>query len=197
LPHNHRPAAILPAWQSDPVYDFQIKPEGTSLKEVSMKTAGDIVKDKKSDIIAISSDRSVHEACRLMTENKIGALLIKKNNELVGIWTERDLLHHITVPDFDPKTARVEDYMSAPLKTVSHETHLHKLADMFLGLFLRHLLVEKEGEYLGLVSIGDVLRASLLEKENQFKELNTFVSWEYYENWKWGREKKRAKRPKT
>ncbi len=62
---------------------------------------------------------------------------------------------------------------------------------MFLGLFLRHLLIEKDGEYIGMLSIGDVLRASLLAKARQFQELNEFVSWDYYENWQLGRNKKR------
>lgn len=44
---------------------------------------------------------------------------------------------------------------------------------------------------IGLLSIGDVLRANLFEKETQFKELNEFVSWDYYENWRWGRKKRR------
>jgi CBS domain-containing protein len=61
---------------------------------------------------------------------------------------------------------------------------------MFLGLFVRHLLIEKEGEYIGMLSIGDVLRASLLSKHRQFAELNEFVSWDYYENWRLGRDKK-------
>ena len=67
--------------------------------------------------------------------------------------------------------------MTAPLRTVSHRTRLHKLEEMFLGLFLRHLLVEKEGEYIGLISIGDVLRANLLEKDEKFKEygMNDYV----------------------
>jgi hypothetical protein len=62
---------------------------------------------------------------------------------------------------------------------------------MFLGLFLRHLLIEKDGDYIGMLSIGDVLRAGLLAKDHQFKELNEFVSWDYYENWQLGRSKKR------
>jgi CBS domain-containing protein len=61
---------------------------------------------------------------------------------------------------------------------------------MFLGLFVRHLLIEKEGEYIGMLSIGDVLRASLLSKHRQFAELNEFVSRDYYENWRMGRDKK-------
>ena len=68
--------------------------------------------------------------------------------------------------------------------------HLHKLEEMFLGLFVRHLLVEKDGDYIGLVSIGDVLRANLLEKDRRFKEINDFVSWDFYENWRIGRNKK-------
>ena len=155
-----------------------------------MKTAEDIVKDKQYEIVSVSYDQTIQQACRLMVDNRIGAILVKKNDEYVGIWTERDLLRNITKPGFDPQTARIGDYMTSRLHSVSHDTPLHKVQDMFLGLFLRHLPVEKEGETIGLISIGDILRANLLEKEKQFKELNAFVSWDYYENWKWGRKKR-------
>ncbi len=156
-----------------------------------MKTAGDIVQDKQCEIVSISHDQTIQHACRDMLDKKIGAIVIKKNDDYVGIWSERDLLRNIANPEFDPHTARIEDYMNAPLHKVAHDTPLHKLTEMFLGLFVRHLLVEKDGETVGLISIGDVLRANLLEKEKQFKELNAFVSWDYYENWKWGRKKKK------
>ena len=81
--------------------------------------------------------------------------------------------------------------MSSPVRSAPHDAAIYKLEEMFLGLFVRHLLVEKEGAYIGLISIGDVTRASLLEREQKFKELNSFVSWEYYENWKRGRKKKK------
>jgi hypothetical protein len=61
-------------------------------------------------------------------------------------------------------------------------------------LFLRHLIIEKDGEHIGFLSIGDVLRANLLEKDRQFQEINALVGWDYYEDWKWGRKnKKKAK----
>ena len=59
------------------------------------------------------------------------------------------------------------------------------LKDKFLGLKLRHLLIEKEGKYIGLLSIGDVIKASIQEKDQELKNLNAMVSWEYYENWRW------------
>ncbi len=154
-----------------------------------MKTAEDIVKDKKSDIVSISYDRTVQHACQLMVEKKIGAILIRKEDNYVGIWTERDLLRNMTAPGFDPETARIGDYMTKQLHSVSHDTPIHKIEEMFLGLFVRHLPVDKEGETIGMLSVGDVLRASLLQKEREFQELNEFVNWEYYENWKWGRKK--------
>ncbi len=154
-----------------------------------MKTAEDILKDKQRDIVSISWDRTVHQACRKMVDNKIGAILVKKNDEYVGIWSERDMLRNIISKGFNPKTEKVGDYMTSPLRTASHRTRIYKLEEMFLGLFLRHLLIEKDGEHIGMISIGDVLRAGLLEKDRQFKEINDFVSWDYYENWRAGRQK--------
>ena len=155
-----------------------------------MKTAEDIVKDKQAEIVSVSYDQTVQQVCQLMVNSKIGAILIKSEGSYVGIWTERDLLRNFTNPDFDPHTARIGDYMTTRLHSVSHDTPLHKIEEMFLGLFVRHLPVDKDGETIGMVSIGDVLRASLLEKEQKFKELNEFVNWDYYEKLEVGSQKK-------
>ena len=156
-----------------------------------MKTAEDIVNDKPREIVSVDWDQTVHQTCRKMIEKKIGAIVVKKGDEFVGIWSERDLLRNICSEGFDPMTARISDHMSAPIQSAPHSTRIHKLEEMFLGLFLRHLLIEKNGQYIGMLSIGDVLRASLLSKDRQFKEINEFVSWDYYENWRLGRSKKR------
>ena len=152
-----------------------------------MITAEDILKEKQRDIVSISWDQTVQEACQKMVQKKIGAILVKKDDQYIGIWTERDLLQKITEEGFNPQTAKISDHMSAPLKTAPHSTRIHKLEEMFLGLFLRHLPIEKEGEFIGLLSIGDVLRASLIDMDRQLKELNAFVTWDYYENWREGR----------
>jgi signal-transduction protein with cAMP-binding, CBS, and nucleotidyltransferase domain len=154
-----------------------------------MKTAEDIVKDKQRDIVCIAWDQTVHQTCRKMIESRIGAIIVQKDDQFVGIWSERDLLRNICNPDFDPMTARICDYMTSPLQSAPHSTRIYKLEEMFLGLFLRHLMIEKDGEYIGMLSIGDVLRASLLNKDRQFREMNEFVSWDFYENWRLGRSK--------
>lgn len=155
-----------------------------------MKTAEDIIKEKNREMVCISSDRKIRDALRLMTANKIGAILVKKEDKIVGIWTERDLLHDIILPEFDPDVDLIGDYMTTPLHTITHNTPILKIKEMFLGLFIRHILVEKDGEFIGLLSIGDVLRASLIEQDSQIKKLNAIASWEYYENWRWDRKKR-------
>jgi CBS domain-containing protein len=161
-----------------------------ALTEANMKTAEDVLQEKNSRMVTIDSDRPLAEALRLMVGHKIGAILVSENDRIVGIWTERDLMRNMVMPGFNPETARIGDYMTRPLKTAAFDTSLLKLTEMFLGLYIRHIVIEKQGRYIGMLSIGDVLRASLLEKDRQIKELNTMASWEYYENWGWDRKKR-------
>ena len=155
-----------------------------------MKTAEEIIKEKNREMVCISFDKTIRDAVRLMNENNIGAILVKKNDRIVGIWTERDLLHNMNLPEFNPDTDLIGDHMTTKLHKTEHDTSILKIKEMFLVLYIRHLLIEKDGIYIGVLSIGDVLRASLIEQDRQIKSLNKIASWEYYENWGWHRNKK-------
>lgn len=155
-----------------------------------MKTAIDIILDKNNDIVHVTKTQTLAEAIDLMNTNEIGAILVKEGDDMIGIWTERDYLRNSNEPGFEPKSARVGDHMTSPLHFAPHDATLTQLEEMFLGLFLRHIPVKRDNEFLGMVSIGDVLRANLLEKDQQIKELNSMASWQYYENWGWDRKKK-------
>ncbi|MDZ7764790.1 MAG: CBS domain-containing protein [Melioribacteraceae bacterium] len=74
--------------------------------------------------------------------------------------------------------------MTKEIKSAPHNSTLYSLLDIFLGKRFRHLLIQKEGEYIGILSMGDVIKANLNEKTKELKALNAIVSWEYYENWK-------------
>lgn len=159
-----------------------------------MKTAEDILKEKGTPLmVTIPEERTIFEAIEKMAEKHIGAVLAARNDVIVGIWTERDYLQNSLEPGFDPKSAVIKDYMQSELKSAQADTPIIQLQEMFLGLFIRHILIKKEDRYLGLLSIGDVLRASLLEKDHEIKELNQIASWEYYENWGWHRKYKAKK----
>jgi CBS domain-containing protein len=152
-----------------------------------MKNAEAIIAEKGSEVVTVSKDQTLFEAVQLMNEKKIGAILVQEGDQMVGIWTERDYLRNSSDPDFNPHQAKVADYMSSPLHFAEYNANLTQLEEMFLGLYLRHIPVQKNGEFIGMVSIGDVLRASLLDKDHQIKQLNSLASWQYYENWGWNR----------
>ena len=152
-----------------------------------MKTAEEILQDKGTEMICVDYNTVICDALKLMTDNRIGAVLIKKNEEIAGIWTERDLLRNCLGEGFDAKKDIIGNLMSTNLHFAKHSANVYELMDIFLGKRMRHLLIEKDGKYIGILSSGDVMRATMLEKDEELKRLNAMVSWEYYENWKWER----------
>jgi CBS domain-containing protein len=165
-------------------------PDNPRTGGAAMITAGDILKEKNAEMVYVDPEQAVSDVIRLMVARKIGAILIKDDQRIVGIWTERDLLKSLAASGFDAAATRIGDVMTRKLHTVSIDTSLIRIEEMFLGLFIRHLPVEKDGEIVGMISIGDVLRTSLLEKDRKIKELNSMASWQYYENWGWTGKKK-------
>ncbi|MFW6374115.1 MAG: cyclic nucleotide-binding/CBS domain-containing protein [Thermodesulfobacteriota bacterium] len=154
-----------------------------------MKTAEDILSQKHRELVSIPADRTVREAVERMNDKKIGAILVTREDAIAGIWTERDLIRNFLQPDFHPDTDPIGNHMTTEIHSAPHDAELTKLQEMFLGLFIRHILIKKKEAVIGLLSIGDVLRALLLEKDHQIKELNTIAGWEYYENWGWDKKK--------
>lgn len=149
-----------------------------------MKTAEEILREKARDIISVAPDTTIYDALQKMAHHKIGAILIKQQDEIVGIWTERDLMHDVLRADFDIKQALIGEYMTTGLLSAPHTDSCYELMDKFLGMRLRHLLIEKNGEYIGMLSSGDVMKETLLEKTREYESLNFEVSWNYYENWR-------------
>ena len=150
-----------------------------------MKTAKEMVQEKGGDIVCVPVGTTVFEALQKMCRHKVGAILVLRNDDVAGIWTERDLLIHIVEADFDPKTALIENYMTTALLFARHDETLYNLMDKFLGLRIRHLPVRENDEFIGLLSSGDVMKAAISAKNTELEKLNDMVSWEYYENWRW------------
>lgn len=154
-----------------------------------MKTAEDILNIKDSEIISVEEDTVVSEALRLMLSHQIAAVLVKRDQKITGIWTERDLVKNCVAEGFDPQKSLVKDFMKTELVFAQHDETPYQLMDKMLGKRMRHLLIKKGGEFIGILSAGDVARACMHEKDDQLKAMNKMVSWEYYEDWKWDRRK--------
>jgi len=113
---------------------------------------------KGSAVTAVASSETVADAVRVMNEKKIGSVLVNENGFLVGIFTERDILSRVVAAGRDPKTTRVKEVMTDKLQTITPETTLGDVMELFSRLRCRHLPVLNGGELLGLISIGDVSR---------------------------------------
>ena len=155
-----------------------------------MRTAEEILKEKNRDMISISPEKTIYEAIQIMNKNRIGAIVVKEKQQIVGIWTERDLMIDMLKKGFDLKTAKIRDYMCTDLIAADYRDPIPMLQDIFLGKRLRHLFIKKNGKIIGLLSSGDVTRASLAVTAEELSKLNAVCSWEYYENWRWKRPKK-------
>jgi CBS domain-containing protein len=154
-----------------------------------MLTALGMLSTKSKKIISVSKDTTLFDALKIMESNKIGSILVQDQEAIIGIWTERDLLRNTTADNFDPRNAVIADYMAHDLKYAEHNETVYQLQDKILGMRLRHLLIKKDGEFIGLISAGDVMKALLNEKQRELEKLNELVGWEYYENWRWDKKK--------
>jgi len=150
-----------------------------------MITAEEIVNEKGRHIITIGAEATIHEALLTMIDNNVGAILVKKDNAIAGIWTERDLMRDSVKNGFVLRRSRIGEYMVSPVITAPHSDSVFSLMDKFLGLRISHLLIEKEGLHIGLISVGDAMKATLQARTDELKTLNAMVSWDYYEDWRW------------
>jgi CBS domain-containing protein len=150
-------------------------------------TAEDLLAEKGSEIVSVTPNSTLFEALKVMSERKLGAILVKDDGRFVGIWTERDLVRDTIRDGFDVKVATIRDHMSSPVVTTPHDTALYSLMDQILGLHLRHILIERDGKPIGVLSARDVMKETLRLRVAQLNELDQIVKLRYYDQWKWNR----------
>jgi signal-transduction protein with cAMP-binding, CBS, and nucleotidyltransferase domain len=150
-----------------------------------METAKDILGGKPQKLITVTVGTTIFDTLKTMNAHRVGAILVTRDKQVVGIWTERDLMRNTAAEGFDLNSALIDDYMTTELVSAPHTDTVYNLMDKFLGRRIRHLLIEENGEYIGLLSGGDVMKCVIHEKDAELRQLNSMVSWDYYENWKW------------
>ncbi len=139
--------------------------------------------DKKP--VTVPDSMKIIDVVRIIVESKSGAVCVEKNGQIKGLWSERDLMRNILDGGFDINTARVGDYMMDEIHVIPHTARLEEIEDKFVGLYVRHLFVAKEGKIIGVITARDAMAADLNIKSDEVRNLKTYVSLEYYENWRW------------
>ena len=125
----------------------------------------DILAQKEKGVIQVDSDSIVVEAARKMRDNKVRALMVLENGELVGIFTERDLMSRVVAERLDPETVKVSAAMTSSIATVQQETPIREAANLMSQNRLRHLSVLQDGKLCGVISSGVTFAWKLREQE--------------------------------
>jgi CBS domain-containing protein len=139
------------------------------------KSIGQILKLKGSDVWSINSAATIYDALALMAEKGVGALVIIDDGKVVGIFTERDHARKVDLGGFDSQKAFVRQVMSTEICYVSPETSVDEAMAIMTDNRCRHLPVMVEEEMVGLASIGDLVKASLDEKDFVIKQLKKYI----------------------
>jgi len=130
-----------------------------------------------SNLFTASKDMTVRSACRLMTEKKIGALLVLENNRIAGIFTERDALNKILSAGLDPDATTLAQVMVSNPQTIGVDKPLaHALYMMAEGGFRHVPVVDANGTPLGMVSARDALGQDMMELEREMEHLHELES---------------------
>jgi len=125
-------------------------------------------------VIQVENDCIIGAAARKMRDNKVGALMVMKNDTLSGIFTERDLMSRVVAEGLDPEKVKVSEAMTSSIATVPSETPIREAANIMSQNRIRHLPVLEEGQLYGVISVGDILAWKLREQEFTLHQLEDY-----------------------
>ncbi|MFY9782523.1 MAG: CBS domain-containing protein [Acidimicrobiales bacterium] len=132
---------------------------------------------KGHEVATISQERSVNDAIALLKERGIGALVVTgAKPPLVGIFSERDVVRALATNGESTLHQKVSDLMSSDVSVCKESTELNALMTMMTERRIRHVPVVEDDRLVGMISIGDVVKARLDELEHDKKDLLDYVS---------------------
>lgn len=139
-------------------------------------TVNQILNTKGKHVYAITSTITVYEALKVMGEKNIGAVLIIEDTKLKGILSERDYARKIVLKDKSSKETYVHEIMESNLITVKPTDNIEYCMELMSSKRIRHLPVIDNETVIGLISIGDVVKAVIEIQKNTIQHLNSYIS---------------------
>jgi CBS domain-containing protein len=138
-----------------------------------------ILRRKGTEVYSVSPDATVYEALEKMAEKGCGALVVVRDDVLLGIMSERDYARKVILKDRSSREMRVEEIMSSPAVTVSPETSIDECMYRMTEKRCRHLPVVEEDRVVGLVSIGDVVNWIISVQDLTIHQLEDYITGKY------------------
>jgi CBS domain-containing protein len=141
-----------------------------------MANVSKLLEKKGKELISVSPDTGVRDAIVKMAEKSAGTALVMDGNKLVGIFSERDFIRKIYLKDKCGKNTKVSEIMSTSLTTVTVGTALENCMGIMTEKHIRHLPVLEGDRVVGIVSIGDIVKYMVNEKDFMIKNLQSYIA---------------------
>lgn len=140
-----------------------------------MITVRHLLERKGRAIFRVAPEDAVLQAIRLMAEHHVGALLVMQGGQLVGIVSERDYARKVILLGRSSSETPVSEIMSSPVVTVGLHDTVQSCMETMTRRRLRHLPVMQAGQVVGVVSIGDLVKAVIEEQQHTIEQLESYI----------------------
>jgi len=141
-----------------------------------MHTAAEILREKSGQVWSIEPDIAIIEALRKMAEKRVGALLVMEHGKLIGIVTERDYARKVALEDRSSRQSLVREIMSNRVLCVRPEQTVHECMALMSDKRARHLPVVEQKKVIGVISIGDLVKAIIAEQQFEIEQLQYYIN---------------------
>ena len=141
-----------------------------------MHSIRDILREKGATVRSIDPNVTVFDALKLMADYGIGALLVLQNAKPVGLFSERDYARKLALRGLRSRETPVSAVMSSPVITISPDASVQEGMQMMTAKFVRHLPVVDPSGVLGMVSIGDLVKAVIYDQQTLIEQLESYIA---------------------
>ncbi|MCJ8207559.1 CBS domain-containing protein [Pseudomonas sp. RGM2987] len=143
-----------------------------------MKTAAQLVKLKSvqnQQVHSIAPQQTVLEALQIMAEKNVGALPVIEDGQVVGVFSERDYARKMVLHGRSSVGTPVRTIMSTPVITADSQQSIERCMEVMTDSHLRHLPVLDNGQLIGLLSIGDLVKQAIVEQADLIRQLEHYI----------------------
>ena len=141
-----------------------------------MRTVRQLLEGKAPGVFAIGPEAPVLDAIRLMAEKRIGALLVMEAGALAGIVSERDYARKVVLQGRSSRETPVRDIMTADVVSVRLDDSVERCMGLVTDRRIRHLPVLEAGHVVGVVSIGDLVKAVIEDQQLELDQLQRYIA---------------------
>ena len=141
-----------------------------------MQTANDILKSKGHEVWSVKPTSTVLAALGVMAEHDIGAVLVLEGDKLVGVLSERDYARKVVLAGRSSKDSQVKDVMTPHVICVAPDRSIDECMALMTNKRLRHLPVVDHKRVIGLVSIGDLVKATIDDQQFTITQLQSYIA---------------------